>query len=274
MDAVTLALLALALGMRHGLDADHLVAIDSLTRHNAEARPRLAAASGALFALGHGSVVLAVAALGVWLGRSWSPPAFLEAAGAWISITLLLSLGIVNLRAGWARRGVGGAALVGLRARLFARVLRARHPFAVAGVGAAFAVAFDTVSQALLLVAAASAIGGAPLAAVVATMFVVGMLLVDGASGWWIARLLQRGSAAVAAVSQRLALFVGAMGIAMAGLGIARLHLEPANLWGHAHDVALSAALVVLLPLAIVAASRWPRPAGTVMQTAPRKGRP
>ena len=31
-----LALVALALGMRHGLDADHLAAIDAMTRCNAQ----------------------------------------------------------------------------------------------------------------------------------------------------------------------------------------------------------------------------------------------
>src|SRR2546423_14708068 len=47
--------------MRHGLDADHLAAIDGLTRFNAQSQPRLARLCGALFALGHGVLVIIVA---------------------------------------------------------------------------------------------------------------------------------------------------------------------------------------------------------------------
>lgn len=56
-----LAALAFSLGLRHGLDANHLAAIDSLVRHNLRSAPRRAAACGALFSLGHGAVVLGVA---------------------------------------------------------------------------------------------------------------------------------------------------------------------------------------------------------------------
>src|SRR5438552_9160059 len=48
--------IALALGVRHGTDPDHLTAIDGLSR----LRPR--ATNGLLFAIGHGSVVTLLAA--------------------------------------------------------------------------------------------------------------------------------------------------------------------------------------------------------------------
>ena len=79
-----LCLVVFALGMRHGLDADHLAAIDGPTRFNAQSQPRLAHLCGALFALGHGAVV-AVVALGVGsLAHQWSVPRMLEDAGACI----------------------------------------------------------------------------------------------------------------------------------------------------------------------------------------------
>ena len=56
-----LASMALVLGMRHGVDADHLAAIDAMTRCNAVARPGLARRTGIWFSLGHGGVVLAIA---------------------------------------------------------------------------------------------------------------------------------------------------------------------------------------------------------------------
>ena len=54
------ALLALVfvLGLRHGIDADHIATIDALTR--LRSGRRAARWCGALFALGHGSVVLMI----------------------------------------------------------------------------------------------------------------------------------------------------------------------------------------------------------------------
>ena len=58
-----LAAVVLLLGIRHGLDADHLATIDALTRLHMPLRPRLARRAGALFSLGHGAVVVAVASV-------------------------------------------------------------------------------------------------------------------------------------------------------------------------------------------------------------------
>src|SRR5260364_87875 len=55
--------LAFALGARHGLDPDHLIAIDNLTRYNASRRPLLARWCGFFFAMGHGMVVACAALL-------------------------------------------------------------------------------------------------------------------------------------------------------------------------------------------------------------------
>lgn len=261
MDATTLSVLVLAcaLGARHGLDADHLAAIDALTRHNAVERPRLAATSGALFAVGHGSVVLALAAFAIWIPNAWTPPAWLEAAGAWTSITILLVLGILNLRAGLSPSGAGtGIGPVGLRTRLFGRILRARHPVTVAGVGAAFAVSFDTASQTLLLMAAAATAGGAPLAMAASAAFVLGMVIVDGGGGLWAWYLFRRGSGGAQAMARRLALVVGTMSIAVAALGLARLHVDVADGWLESHGLAVTAALL-LLPLGFVVAHGWRR---------------
>ena len=63
-----LFVLAFVLGLRHGMDPDHLATIDGLTRFNAAAgRMRLARLCGFLFSLGHGAVVCVAALVaGVW----------------------------------------------------------------------------------------------------------------------------------------------------------------------------------------------------------------
>ena len=60
-DWSALCALVFLVGMRHGLDADHLAAIDGLTRVSARRGQAHARYCGALFSLGHGTVVLAIA---------------------------------------------------------------------------------------------------------------------------------------------------------------------------------------------------------------------
>jgi high-affinity nickel-transport protein len=70
-DLVALSLLVFVLGLKHGFDADHLATIDGLTRFNSRLRPGLARYCGALFSLGHGVVVVAIALAVSTLARHW-----------------------------------------------------------------------------------------------------------------------------------------------------------------------------------------------------------
>src|SRR2546429_175082 len=109
--------LVFALGLRHGFDPDHLVAIDGMTRSSARVRPGTSRWSGLFFSLGHGAVVTLVG-LGVALAAAdLRAPRWLEQLGAGISIGVLLVLGIGNLLM-TARTPSGTAVpLVGMRGR-------------------------------------------------------------------------------------------------------------------------------------------------------------
>src|SRR5947209_3130901 len=89
----------LLLGIKHGLDPDHLAAIDGLTRYNAASRPRLSRWSGLLFSIGHGAVVTAVAVAVATVATEWRAPQWVEHVGSWISIAFLVLLGVANLAA-------------------------------------------------------------------------------------------------------------------------------------------------------------------------------
>ncbi|MGZ5067682.1 MAG: HoxN/HupN/NixA family nickel/cobalt transporter, partial [Usitatibacter sp.] len=116
------------LGLKHGLDPDHLAAIDGLTRFNAARRPSLSRWSGLIFSAGHGVVVTLVAIAVATVATEWKAPAWLENAGTWISIAFLSVLGVANLAAvARTPRGVLVRA-VGVRGRIFERFTRVDHP--------------------------------------------------------------------------------------------------------------------------------------------------
>src|SRR3954468_3939830 len=96
-DFAGLALMVVLLGMKHGFDADHLAAIDGLTRYNARARPALARAAGVLFSVGHGAVVAGVAVVVSVLARVQRGPSWLEVFGAWVSVGALTLLAVMNI---------------------------------------------------------------------------------------------------------------------------------------------------------------------------------
>src|ERR1700761_9586535 len=95
------ALLAYGLGLRHAVDADHIAAIDNVTRKLMQ-EGRRPAAVGFFFALGHSSIViLATTALALAAGavKDWLPA--LQSLGATIgtliSALFLLAIAAMNL---------------------------------------------------------------------------------------------------------------------------------------------------------------------------------
>lgn len=60
---VSLNILVFTLGLRHGLDADHLAFIDGQTRYNWRMRSPIARWVGTLFSFGHDAVVAGVAVI-------------------------------------------------------------------------------------------------------------------------------------------------------------------------------------------------------------------
>jgi len=242
-----LALVALVLGMRHGVDADHLAAIDAMTRCNAQARPALARRTGVWFSLGHGGVVMAVALAVAATAHAWNAPAWLEPFGAWTSIALLVLLGTLNLVA-WQRSAPGAAvALAGWRSRLFEGALRACSRRAVMGVGVLFALSFDTVTQAALMAATGIAHHGLAAVALLAGAFATGMVVIDGLNGWWVARLIQRPGPGAAAASRVMCVAVGGISLATAAIGVAAQLSGPIAGWAEAHGEWIAGAIVALM---------------------------
>lgn len=251
-----LAGLALLLGARHGLDADHLATIDGLTRLGGRAGGARRRWCGLLFSLGHGAVVVAVVALLSALQRQWQVPDWFQATGTAVSLAFLLLLGVANLRALMQSEAGQPVAPVGFKARWLGVALQGRHPLWAAGVGALFALSFDTLSQAALFAVAGQGPGagagmgvgvGTGSGVVLALLFTAGMLVTDGLNGWWVARLLASSDARAARASRVMGAAVALLSLGVAALGIARWLLPHVDGWADEQGLAISAVLLVVV---------------------------
>jgi high-affinity nickel-transport protein len=193
---------AFALGLRHGVDPDHLTAIDGLSR----IRPR--ATNGLYFALGHGLVVTALAAGvgGVLAGRA-----------AFLAPWALLLIGMVNL---WriivpfhelpSREG---------KAPILAEPLL---------LGMLLAAGFETSSQLSVLVLA-----GDSSAWLAGVAFSAGMVVVDGLDGYLAASvqsLAGAGAANAQIASRWLGLLVVVFSFALGGAELTGVDVDKAAL--------------------------------------------
>ncbi|WP_341314483.1 HoxN/HupN/NixA family nickel/cobalt transporter [Paraburkholderia sp. IMGN_8] len=196
------ALLAYGFGLRHAVDADHIAAIDAVTRKLMQAGKRPLGV-GLSFSLGHSSIVIA-ATIGIaWTahslhGRFETFKAVGGTIGTIVSAVFLLALACVNLvilRDVWRRyrhvqRGgeltaettdtIAPAGLLSRALRpMFRLVTKSWHMYPV---GVLFGLGFDTATEiGLLAIAAAEAGKGLPLYSILVfpALFTAGMTLVD-----------------------------------------------------------------------------------------------
>lgn len=260
-----LCALVLLLGLRHGLDADHLAAIDGLTRLSQHHRRAHARYCGALFSLGHGMVVLLMAALAGSLGARWAPPAWFDSLGSLISIGFLTAIGLVNLWAVLSADPNAVVSLVGLRGRAVERLLdrfgRGEGPAAVMGVGSLFALSFDTLSQAALFALMALQFGGMAHALALGLLFVLGMLASDGVNGWWMSHLIGRTDHLAVVASRAMTTAVACVSLVVAGIGLARLLSHQFAAWAEGQELAIGGTVIVLIGASYLVACRLAAPA-------------
>ena len=256
------ALLAYGFGLRHAVDADHIAAIDNVTRKLMQ-EGRRPIAAGFFFALGHSSIVLAaavlIAASATTLQHRY--PGLVAAGGTVatvVSAAFLFAIAAMNatvlvgiyrlfgtvrrggtyradeLAAFLARRGLLARVLL----RLFGLVSRSWHMFPL---GVLFGLGFDTATEiGLLGIGAAAAVKGLPIASILVfpALFAAGMSLVDttdgvlmlGAYGWAFANPVRKlyYNLTITGMSVVVALLVG--GIEALGLVASKLRLA-GGLW-------------------------------------------
>jgi high-affinity nickel-transport protein len=200
------SLVIYGLGLRHAVDADHIAAIDNVTRKLMQDRRRPVAV-GFFFALGHSTVVIiaaaAVAMAATLLGTFDAIKGVGGIIGTGVSALFLLAIAAMNvviflsIYRSYRRVRSGGTYVEedldlllnsrGFLARifrpLFRMVSRSWHMFPL---GFLFGLGFDTATEvAMFGVSAAQAAKGIPIEAIMVfpVLFAAGMSLVDTTDG-------------------------------------------------------------------------------------------
>jgi high-affinity nickel-transport protein len=198
---VALAAMAFVLGLKHALDADHIAAIDNVSRSIAGRGDR-AAAVGFFFALGHSSIValtsLLIATTASKLSGNFAHVRELASATSTIlSVTVLFVIAPRNiliaariyrtLRHPNAGMTISGIPASGPIAALIRPLLRLKvQSWHMLGIGALFGLGFETATAiaVLALAGAQAGVGGSVGSAMIfPLLFAGGMTLVDASDG-------------------------------------------------------------------------------------------
>ena len=246
------------LGLRHGADPDHLAAIDNLTRNSIERAPRLARFVGTLFAGGHSLMVLSTAMLVGYLGsRLVAHANVVESLGTWMSIVVLLSMAVVNLRqlvAGPSRR------IFGMKTHLLPAAVRdVGSPWLALPVGALFGLGFETSSQiAAYTVAFGSDLAGA---LVIGLMFCLGLACTDTLDSVFVLTLISYGTEQRARMMRVWIASVALFAVAVAAFELAQVFGWRTRLGDLEVSATLTGLLIAVFVCAYGAARRAPAPA-------------
>lgn len=252
------ALLAYSFGLRHAVDADHIAAIDNVTRKLMQGGKRPAAV-GFYFSLGHSSIViLATVAIAATATAFRADAASLQGVGGvvgtLVSALFLLAIAAMNLvilvsvHRSFRRVKAGEPycdedldlllAGRGLLARLFRPIFALiRHSWQMYPLGVLFGLGFDTATEiALLGLSATQASQGLPIWSILVfpALFTAAMSLADttdgilmlGAYGWAFVKPVRKlyYNLVITCVSVVVAVLVG--GIETLGLAQNRFNLQ------------------------------------------------
>ncbi|MDB5940471.1 MAG: hypothetical protein JWQ13_37 [Ramlibacter sp.] len=167
------------LGFRHGFDADHIAAVDGMTRvRQLQGSYWTARLVGAQFAIGHSATILVASLL--LHGQSARLPAWLDGLGLVISTCFLLAVAASNMVHALRPADASPQPAGPLSAAVLRLTGNKLHP---ALVGMAFALSFDSLAQAAFFASRGSELSGMSAVALLAAAFGFGMVLADAANG-------------------------------------------------------------------------------------------
>ena len=181
------------LGLRHGLDPDHIAIIDGISMRLTQQKNKLAPWVGTLFALGHGLVITLIAFIISNGSKSLHFSASYFEWIQWIPVVLLLVIGFLNLTsllknkiyqpAGWRTHFIPK------------KLINSTSPLSILLVGVLFAMVFDTATQAAAWGYAASSSGSSFAALIIGLVFTTGMVITDTIDGQLLYQISKKAAA-------------------------------------------------------------------------------
>ena len=243
--------LMFVLGLRHGLDPDHIACIDGLTwralNHDHDHAPWI----GTLFAVGHGLLVTGIAVGVSRLTKSIDVPEAVVQLFNWIPTVLLLFVGTLNLKL--LLQSPHAFQPTGWKLKLIPKALRNHNStWAVIAIGVLFATVFDTATQASAWGYVASNKGGGLFAALAAGLvFTAGMVITDTLDGRLICRVGRSSKAATAGPRYRriLGWLIVAISYGVAAYNIGKALLPEIELDDLAFSLTGAALIAVMGPI-------------------------
>lgn len=252
-----MAVLAYSFGLRHAVDADHIVAIDNVTRKLMQQGQRPIAV-GTFFSLGHSTIVILASLVIAITAMTYSDSleAFGETGGligttvstlflfvfAFLNLTIFLSIykkfREIHVKGEFSEQDVADNASHGVLSRVFGKLFnfinKSRQMY---WVGLLFGLGFDTATEiGVLSISAITATNGMNIwsTLIFPLLFASGMVLVDtldsylmtGAYGWALSKPLKKlyYNMTITGISVIVAIFIG--GVQALGLIGEKLNLS------------------------------------------------
>ncbi|MFK7049746.1 MULTISPECIES: NAD+ synthetase [Flavobacterium] len=138
-------LILFILGLRHGLDPDHITVIDNYTYRLHEKNDTWSKWVGTLFTLGHGVMVTLIALVLSYLKNNFEVPIWVDSLLNWLPMFLLFTMGIRNIITLLQSETTYS---LNIKKYLIPKFLdKSIHPITVFITGVIFGFIFDTSSQ-------------------------------------------------------------------------------------------------------------------------------
>lgn len=221
---ILMAAMVFVLGIRHGLDLDHLATIDAISR-NLKDNQGLSKRVGVLFSLGHGLVVILFSLLlGTGLVQAGQFP-WLDRFGSWVSILFLFLFALMTFfNVIFYQAPEMPRMPLGFKSFLFKKQgLTLNRPLWIMAVGALFALSFDTFTQVALFSLSLNMMAGWVLSLMLAVIFMIGMMASDGLNGFFIASLIQGADQSSERISRVFGLLIASFSLLIGTLEVMKL---------------------------------------------------
>ncbi|BAU28037.1 high-affinity nickel-transport protein [Aneurinibacillus soli] len=195
MESISLLFFVFVLGLRHGLDADHLACIDGLTRYNWRMGTSISRWVGTLFSFGHGFVVAVVGITLALFSKNFTFPDYFDTVVTWVSIISLFLIGTLNIYNLVRKKSEeNDFQPQGIKGKFLPKFVKeTTNPFLIILIGGIFALAADTVSQTSVWALAAGHSGNY-MPFILGITFMIGMMITDTIDSLVVYRMMTQSS--------------------------------------------------------------------------------